>query len=44
MVCHNFIIMWIVFADVMPSGDVPLIVIVAFGQLLCPMADVIATN
>ena len=42
--CHNFIIMLIVLTDVMPSGDVPLIVIVAFGQLLCPMADVIATS
>ena len=36
--------MLIVLADVMQSGDVSLIVIVVFGQLLCPMADVIATS
>ena len=42
--CHNFIIMLIVLADVMPGGDVPLIVIVAFGQLLHSMADVVAMS
>ena len=42
--CHNFIIMLIVLADVMPGGDVPLIVIVAFGQLSHSMADVIAMS
>ena len=36
--------MLIVLADVMPSGDVPLIVLLHLGKCYCPMADVIATS